>query len=1026
GRELSTFAGIQENAGVGLDYLALFIPGVTDSRDVSFSNYNGTEFSVHGLRSRSNDQQIDGQYNNDSSIGGPFLFVSDPEFVQQYVLTTNRFGPEYGRNSGSVVNVITKQGTNKWHGSLYGSESSSRFESITNFGKPFQHLKSIPKSNDAFAGATIGGPLLRNKLFVFGGSNLEVYNTRTNFRTSDLTPTPFGIEQLLTCFPASASLSALRQFGPYAMTAGNPAPVNPQIQTIGTCSSVELGGVSRTLSTPLHGFGSIARTDFLMGANAITARYLFNRQTDFDTNGTSRSSLFHGALSPNGFSSTDAVSGYPVNEQSLSQSVLVSWTRSFNTQMVNESRFGFSRMNFQLGGNNAGNSVPFTGQLNDAITRVEFTPSNLLGFGANPTLPQGRLANTWQAQDNWSDVVGRHRFKAGVNYTAQRGTNVFMPEANGRYTYSSWASFFNNTPSSVDLRIGDPKFRIRQNDTFLYFADDWRISSNLTLSPGVTWSYFGSPADLLHQAVEAREQSVQGLWNPALPLSLRTTTAPPSSKTNFGPSIGFAYSSQGGGFFAGHGRSVIRGGYRLLYDPPFYNIVMNTSFRSPAALPVIFSGASASTKPLPDIPTGKNVAAALMPFVTQGVQDPRTFAQTRLSDDFGPDQVKSWTLGYERQIRKSSVLEVRYVGNRASKLFRATNGNPYIADLKANFPTRIPSTLVPCPSPSAAIPSATGRVNCQEGVVQRVDNSGHSRYNALQLEYRIINIRKQLTIRGGYTWSKTLDNASEIFSTFGAGNTITFSQNPADPNREEFTTSGLDIPHVLTLTFSEQLPFLSSQHGIKGKVFGGWGISSSNILASGQPYTPAQFGEARFLTTGDYYDLAFIGAFNQSLDIARPFLGSPSASANSVGVYAGDACALYGQGCATNVDQLISMNAINRTTPATVNTTRDGVRFIINARRAQMLFNTPFGNAERNSLRDTRTNQTNISVFKRFSINSSSMEFRATATNVFNHIGTTSVTPFIELAGASTSAFADPNLNDAVGRRIYFGARFRF
>src|SRR5262249_39245365 len=118
GTMLQSFAGIQENQG--LDNLALFVPGVVSVRDNGFSNSNGgMGFSSNGMRGRNNDQQIDGQNNNDNSVAGPGLFVSDTEFVQQYVLITNQFGPEYGRNAGSVVNIVTKSGTNAWKGSIY-------------------------------------------------------------------------------------------------------------------------------------------------------------------------------------------------------------------------------------------------------------------------------------------------------------------------------------------------------------------------------------------------------------------------------------------------------------------------------------------------------------------------------------------------------------------------------------------------------------------------------------------------------------------------------------------------------------------------------------------------------------------------------------------------------------------------------------------------------------------------------------------------------------------------------------------
>src|SRR5260221_13993266 len=134
GTTLTTFAGVQENQG--LDNLALFVPGVSSVRDNSFSNTNGgAGFSSNGLRGRNNDQEIDGQNNNDNSVAGPALFVSDVEFVQQYVLITNQFGPEYGRNAGAVVNIITKQGTNGWHGSVYENENASNLNSLNNLQK---------------------------------------------------------------------------------------------------------------------------------------------------------------------------------------------------------------------------------------------------------------------------------------------------------------------------------------------------------------------------------------------------------------------------------------------------------------------------------------------------------------------------------------------------------------------------------------------------------------------------------------------------------------------------------------------------------------------------------------------------------------------------------------------------------------------------------------------------------------------------------------------------------------------------
>jgi Carboxypeptidase regulatory-like domain len=161
--DIGTFPTVLGNEG--LDLLALTVPGVTMSRDLGFSNSNGVDFAVNGLRGRNNDQQIDGQNNNDNSVAGPSLFVSDTEFVQEYQITTSNFGAEYGRNSGSVVNIVTKSGTNTVHGSVYGSESNAALDSLSNIQKQFEGLTKVPWFNDEFVGGTIGGPLWVNHVF---------------------------------------------------------------------------------------------------------------------------------------------------------------------------------------------------------------------------------------------------------------------------------------------------------------------------------------------------------------------------------------------------------------------------------------------------------------------------------------------------------------------------------------------------------------------------------------------------------------------------------------------------------------------------------------------------------------------------------------------------------------------------------------------------------------------------------------------------------------------------------------------
>src|SRR5262249_32460579 len=144
-----------------------------------------------------------------------------------------------------------------------------------------------------------------------------------------------------------------------------------------------------------------------------------------------------------------------------------------------------------------------------------------------------------------------------------------------------------------------------------YGGDDWKIGKNLTVNLGLTWTYYGSPENLFNQISTANQQSSNPLWNPALPLSVTTFPKFPPPKNSFWPNVGFAYSPQWGGFFTGHGKTTIRGGYRFLYDPPYYNIFTNMSSSAPEVFLNSFSGATARAHGIPALPTGSNVRAEL-------------------------------------------------------------------------------------------------------------------------------------------------------------------------------------------------------------------------------------------------------------------------------------------------------------------------------------------------------------------------------------------------------------------------------
>jgi hypothetical protein len=329
-----------------------------------------------------------------------------------------------------------------------------------------------------------------------------------------------------------------------------------------------------------------------------------------------------------------------------------------------------------------------------------------------------------------------------------------------------------------------------------------------------------------------------------------------------------------------------------------------------------------------------------------------------------------------------------------------------------------------------------GRINCDVGITDATANTGYSNYDALQAEFRTTNIFRQLTLRTSYTWSKTLDNVSEIFDTGAAGNTSAYSQNVLNYTGQEYGLSGLNFPQTWTVSFLEDIPVMRTQHGVLGHIIGGWAASGSYILQSGQGYTPSQIyiNEATGGVANDAgFDLANNGPYDG--ETSRPFVGSLSAPATQVGIFAGDACNVYGEGCSVGANTLLSLNGINNGVVATVS--KSQVRLIANGAEADSLFGTPFGNVGRNSIRDFHTNIANFTLFKNIKFwERATLQWHMTMDNVFNHpnYGNTipGIVPYIEEAGVpgAFTTFGDPKVTStadlacpAGSRCIYFGLK---
>ncbi len=1008
------FPGVNENEG--LDFLALMLPGVVNPRDAMFSNANGVGVSNNGLSARYNDQEIDGQFNNDNSVTGPAMFMANPDFVQQYEVITDNFGPEYGRNSGSVINVITRSGTNQYHGDAYVTESNSALDTLTNTQIAFEDLHQVPYFNDEFSGASFGGPIKKDEAFFFGAFDDEIIPSSGVFATGALTPTPTGLTQLGACpFANAASLAALSKYGPFGITGGNPViSGTPSIQTLTdpsnpsiTCN-VQMDGVQRTLSTMSHEYDGLVKIDGGGARDHVSGRWIYQKITPLNTDAYGTSPA-----------------GYPINVPSLTEDFGVSWVHNITSSQVNEARLSYGREVVQFGGNGIGNTIPNQGAISSALASVTFLTPSVLSFGVPAGAPNGRINNAIQVQDNWTYIRGEHQFKAGWNWTNQRSPNIFLPFYDGGFTYSNFSSYVANIPSSIDIALGDPQIPFHENDNYLYAGDDYKVKSDLTLNLGLTWAYFGQPANLFHQITMTNETSSTPFFNPALPLSVRTTPLLPSIKDNFGPSVGFAYNPN----WLGAGKTVIRGGYRLINDPNYYNIYLNEADSTPVVLLQTLTGSAAAANPLLSAPFGPAVRSQLASSLTLGVFDPRSFNETQVANDLRPDRVSEWSFGVQRSLSQAMVFEARYVGNHGFDLLQSINANPYIAGLESSFPSFVPSGSTPCPGAQAVVSTAAGRVDCDQGIVDQVGNTGYSYYNALQLNLRANNWKNQLTLLTSYTWSKDTDNTSDVYSTFIGGNTLAYSQDPLNYTSSECGLSAFDMPQNFTVSFYEALPFFRNQSGLRGRLLGGWGISGTYDLASGQPFTPVQ-EDLNTVTGGTAFDTPFDLAFIGTDETARPFAINSAAPQNSVGIFAEDACAYFGSGCGLASNTLLNFNALNASSGATVQTISESdVRYIANGAEADSIFKTPFGTAGRNIGRDWWTNTGSFAIYKDFKITErASIRFWTTAIDVFNVPNFASVDPFIEDAGLALegTGFANPQLTSGGNRLVKFGLKLSF
>jgi hypothetical protein len=884
------------NAGAGFDNLALYVPGVANNGATNFSNTNGAAIANNGLRGRSNNFQIDGQANNDNSVAGPSVFLSNPDILGEVQVVTNNFGAEYGRNTGSIVNYVTKSGTNAFHGSAFEYNTGNWSFSHQNGQKnpvlgfcpsgvaagtttPFSSsclLPVIPRFVENRWGGTFGGPVMKDKLWFFASYQNDRQRASTSATSSSLTPTPAGISALAAAFPGNNAVAALQQFGPYGVTVGHPTPAGT-LQTINvsngtTTVPIPFAFVNRTVGTPFDDTQITGRADWqISGKDRFFMRYVYQDNVNAVGAGTISSGAFVAV---------------PAHDEQYG----FDYTRDWSAHLVQQTRVSYSKAAVIFAGGAAHPDCTIQ-DVTKCAPNVGFSDSTnaFTAFGLATNLPQDRQVHNTQYQSNLTAIFGHHTMKFGGEFDHQSSPNHFLPSINGGFTFISagttnaFSQFIQGTGSSLSLTNGPFNFDFRENDVAFYAQDDWRIKSNLTLNIGLRWEWDQQAINLLHDI--SVQNVANGFWAAGLSPSVTEIPHIPEDFNNFGPNLGFAWTPRILQKLTGHEQTVVRGGYRIAFDPAYYNIFLNVA----TSAPVVNAGTITNVG-LPSDLTGQGVQNAYLPLIPTG-QNPGARNQTRVDPNFVNPYVEQWSLSIERQLNNRFSFETRYVGNHGVGNFQSINGNPLLcsaftgttctAGLAVQDPGLIPAGITPCSPTGAAAGAgngARGRVDCNFSNLRIRNNGAWSKYNGLQAELKMRTFHG-LTANVAYTWSKATDNVSEIFSSTG-GVTTPIAQNPFNPNNGERGLAAQSFPHVVSTYWIYELPWMKSQQGFLGHAFGGWQVSGTHRFQSGAPITPSQN-----TNNGDPYcdggfNNSFIGA---TLDSCRPLVGNPNAPFNTSG-----------------------------------------------------------------------------------------------------------------------------------------------
>lgn len=747
--------------------------------------------SANGQSESFNNNLIDGMDNNEIEQG-EILLRPSIDGIAEVRVTTSNYSAEVGRSGGAVINVITKSGTNAFHGTLYEYLRNDQLNANDYFSN--QAGLPRPEYRQNQFGGSIGGPIIKDKTFFFG--DIEAYRI--------VQGSPSGLLTVPTLYEKQ-NPGDFTDIGGDKIPAGQIDPVALQYFALYPDPNVAGAGTTNNFSAnPRYTQNSTTadiRVDQHFGEkDSMFVRYSYNPVT---------------TVTPGAFPAVDGIQGggtgnYPGTAKETGQGVQVNDVHIFSPQLVMEVRGGFTRLNILSRQLNYGtNASQKFGMPNVNVNSFNsgLTPVSINGYaplGDTSYLPIADVNNVFQGNGTLTYTHGKHEIVTGGGLIRRQMNYYQAAYGEGQYTYNGSApesleNFLRGVATTVNRQMPLYFNYMRLWEPSAFLQDNWRPTPWLTVNAGLRWDHFSPVTNAHNQRSNVNLQTGQIIVasdsDPAVGVQ-------PDYK-DFAPRIGFSASLR-------HGM-VLRGGFGLSFFPQDDSGSATNLFNPP--FQYTFSCVPGSTTQGLVCPAGVGSLSQGPPLpVEQSIAPDEVAGSLNILPAHNPAAyLEQFNLSLEKQFGQD-LFTVAYIGQLGRKL-----------SWNANIDVPLPST-----NPNPVLPYAAQFPNV--GSIYAFYPIGGSSYHAAQFSYEH-RLSQGLNVRAAYTFASNLDNI------FDPGTWISTIGQVLNNLRYDWGNSDNAVRHLFNMSASYALPFAKGTTGLKHTAFGGWQVNAIAFYMSGIPYT---------------------------------------------------------------------------------------------------------------------------------------------------------------------------------------------